>query len=66
MPKERTTRQPGAGHARNIRIPGHLMDRVEVAMEFEGVSNFTQFALSALTAKCREVEAKMPTVKKLP
>ena len=41
------------------------MDRIEVAMEFEGISNFSQFALSALTAKCREVEAKIAIGKKL-
>jgi hypothetical protein len=58
VPKDRKPRQPGADHQRNIRIPGLLMDRIKAAMDYEGVSNFSQFTHAALTAKCREIEKK--------
>ena len=63
VPKERKTRPRGENYQYNVRIPGDLMDRVEDAMAFDGVRNFSQFTLSSLTAKCREVEAKIELAK---
>jgi len=37
------------------------MDRIKAAMDYEGVSNFSQFTHAALTAKCREIEKKQIT-----
>ena len=65
VPKERATaRKRGENYQYNVRIPGDLMDRIEDAMAFDGTRNFSQFALSALTAKCCEVEVKIALAKK--
>ena len=39
------------------------MNRIKAAMEYEGISNFSQFTHAALTLKCREIEAKQSALK---
>lgn len=39
-----------------LRIPGFLWTRIQRAMEFEGIDNFTTFAHNSFTRNCRRIE----------
>lgn len=47
---------PSAVYQHTVKVPEPLEQRVRRCMELEGLRTYTDFMLSALTRRCRQIE----------